>query len=315
MKLQPIVPFEPIKTDTIPVSDEWISQVKWDGVRLLTYYDGNTVKLLNRKLNERTHHYPELLNISSYCTANSVILDGEVIALGDDGKPSFSTVMRRDGIRRLEKVDSVRKLIPITYMIFDVIYYNGNWINENKLSERIQRLSDIIVPSPSVQVVPSFTDSEELFEVMKLQEMEGIVVKDVNSPYYINGKNDRWQKKKNYQDLNAIVSGMTLRSGIVNSLLLGLYDDDDNLIYIGHAGTGKLKQKERQQLTEQIEPLIVNHSPFVNKPERVKDTIWLQPLLTVKVTFLEWLSTKRLRQPTVQAFVRVPPSECRLENK
>lgn len=313
MKLKPIIPFEPVKTDIIPVGDEWVSQVKWDGVRLLTYYDGDTVRLFNRKLNERTYHYPELLNITTYCTANSVILDGEVIALGDDGKPSFPTVMRRDGIRRFEKVNDVRKHVPITYMVFDVIYYNGIWMNEQKLTDRMRRLKEIIVPSPFIQVVPSFTNSNELFEVIKAQGMEGIVIKNLNSPYFINGKNDRWQKKKNIQQIHAVVAGVTLRSGIVNSLLLGLYDEKNNLIYIGHSGTGKLKQKERIQLTTLIQPLIVNRSPFINKPERMKDSIWLKPILTVKVTFLEWLPTKRLRHPTVQAFVQVPPSKCKFE--
>lgn len=313
MKLKPIIPFEPVKTDIIPVGDEWVSQVKWDGVRLLTYYDGDTVRLFNRKLNERTYHYPELLNITTYCTANSVILDGEVIALGDDGKPSFPTVMRRDGIRRFEKVNDVRKHVPITYMVFDVIYYNGIWMNEQKLTDRMRRLKEIIVPSPFIQVVPSFTNSNELFEVIKAQGMEGIVIKNLNSPYFINGKNDRWQKKKNIQHIHAVVAGVTLRSGIVNSLLLGLYDEKNNLIYIGHSGTGKLKQKERIQLTTLIQPLIVNRSPFINKPERMKDSIWLKPILTVKVTFLEWLPTKRLRHPTVQAFVQVPPSKCKFE--
>ncbi len=315
MKLQPIIPFEPIKTDTIPVGADWISQVKWDGIRLLTYYDGKTVKLLNRKLKERTCHYPELLDIAAYCKADSVILDGEVIALGSDGKPSFSMVMKRDGIRRLQKVNSVRKSIPIAYMIFDIVYCDGRWINSKTLSERLKQLDEIIIPSSSVQVVPSFSDSKKLFDVIKAQRMEGIVIKDLNSPYYINGKNDRWQKKKNYQDLHAIVAGATLRSGIVNSFLLGLYDHDDSLIYIGHAGTGKLTQIERRHLTEQIRRIAIPESPFKNKPERTDGSIWLQPLLTVKVTFLEWLPSGRLRQPIVQAFVQVPPSECRIDGK
>lgn len=313
MKLQPIIPFEPIKTDSIPQGEEWIAQVKWDGVRLLTYYDGKTVKLYNRKLNERTYHYPELRSLSSYCTATSVILDGEVIALGDDGKPSFSTVMRRDGIRRLNKINTIRESIPITYMIFDVVYYNGNWINKQTLSERIDILHTIIKSSSSVQVVPSFSQKEELFHVVKAQQMEGIVVKNLNSDYIIHGKNDSWQKIKNLQDLHAVIAGVTLRANVVNSLLLGLYDDNDNLIYIGHAGTGKLTQIERRLLTDEIQHLSIQECPFKNKPERMKDTIWLKPRLTVKVTFLEWLSTKRLRQPIIQAFVQTPPSECRFE--
>ncbi|MDR7315880.1 ATP-dependent DNA ligase [Brevibacillus nitrificans] len=75
MKLEPILPFEPISTDTIPSGDNWVAQIKWDGVRMLTYFDGNEVRLVNRKLNDRTVQYPEFLDLSRYCHATSVILD------------------------------------------------------------------------------------------------------------------------------------------------------------------------------------------------------------------------------------------------
>lgn len=315
MNMKPIIPFEPIKTDIIPKGKQWIAQVKWDGVRIVTYYDGKIVKLYNRKLRERTYHYPELTDISSYCNADSVILDGELIALGRDGKPSFSTVMKRDGIRRLEKVPYVKSQIPITYMIFDVLYYNGNWVNEYKLSERIELLNKIIIPNPAIQLVPSFTDSEELFSVMKMQGMEGIIVKDINSFYVINGKSRSWQKKKNYMDIIAVIGGVTHRQGTVNSLLLGLYDEHHQFIYIGHAGTGKLKAIDWRRLTDIIKPLLIQECPFVNHPHRLKDSTWIQPILTVKVNFMEWTATKRLRQPSIQAFVDVNPIECRLPNE
>ncbi|MDB5052920.1 MAG: ligase [Bacilli bacterium] len=97
MELEPVIPFEPIRSNSIPEGSVWIHQIKWDGVRVLTYYDGFKCRLFNRKLNERTNQYPELLDVKSYCHSDSVILDGEIIALGSDGKPSFHEVMRRDG--------------------------------------------------------------------------------------------------------------------------------------------------------------------------------------------------------------------------
>lgn len=316
MKLKPIIPFEPIKTETIPQGNDWISQVKWDGVRLLTYYDGHEVRLFNRKRKERTNHYPELLNISSYCKARSVILDGEVIALDENGKPSFSTVMKRDGIRRIEKVKQLQNQIPIAYMVFDVIYYSGKWIHTKKLSERLNLLSEIIIPKASVQIVPSFSDHEALFQAIQAQHMEGIVVKHVNSPYYINSKNDRWQKKKNYLDLYAVVGGIEYEHKLIRSFLLGAYDENLELIYIGHAGTGHLKHSDLENVTKVAQTIAVKQCPFKNQPEKRKEeTIWVKPLLTVKVQFLEWLPTKRLRQPVIQAFVHISPSECKLQNE
>ncbi|MEW6623539.1 MAG: RNA ligase family protein [Bacillota bacterium] len=312
MQLKPIIPFEPVATDIIPRGENWIAQVKWDGVRVLTYYDGHEIKLYNRRINERTYHYPELLKITSYCRANSAILDGEIIALGSNGKPSFYEIMRRDALRRMERVKDVQKQVHITYMIFDMVYYNGHWLNQHSLHERIEILSDTIIPGEHVQLVTSERDSEALFQVVKQQHMEGIVIKDLSSKYYINAKNDRWQKKKHFRDLVAAVGGVTLRDGIVNAVLLGLHDEKGQLRYVGHAGTGKLKHREWKKLTERVKPLMTKERPFVNRPERIKDVIWLKPEITAKIQFAEWTLEKVMRQPSIQAFVDIPPEECML---
>lgn len=315
MKLTPVIPFEPVSTETIPQGEHWIAQIKWDGVRVLTYYDGENVKLYNRKVRERTFHYPELTTIQSYCTAHSVILDGEIIALGSDGKPSFHEVMRRDGIRRQERVKEIQKSVPITYMVFDVVHVNGKWINKRPLKERIEILSNIVMPNDHVQLVTVHHDADTLFEVVKQYQMEGIVMKDLNASYAFNGKDKRWQKKKNVQDLIAVIGGVTLRNGIVNAVLLGLYDDHGHLWYIGHAGTGKLTKAEWRELTERIKPLIAEKRTFVNQPERIKDAIWVKPVIAAKVQFMEWTNAKSLRQPSIQAFVDAAPEECKISHK
>jgi bifunctional non-homologous end joining protein LigD len=311
MHLQPIIPFEPIATESIPEGKQWISQVKWDGVRVLTYYDGKSVRLFNRKKNERTLHYPELSEIKSFCTADSVILDGEIIALGSDGKPSFHEVMRRDAIRRMDRVEQARNRVPITYMIFDVVFVDGIWTDQFPLEKRMKILSDIIRPNDRVQLVPSYDDSQSLFNAIKGHNMEGIIVKDLNSKYYINGKKDRWQKKKHYKDLFAVIGGVTLRGGVVNSILLGLYDEKGELWCIGHAGTGKLTQSDWRSLTETIQKgMIIQERPFINVPERHKDATWIKPQLTVKIKFMEWTSSKTLRQPSIQSLINMTAKEC-----
>ncbi|WP_027415984.1 RNA ligase family protein [Aneurinibacillus terranovensis] len=313
MQLMPIVPFEPVLTNSIPEGENWISQIKWDGVRVLTYFDGKDVKLFNRKRNERTLHYPELCDIRSYCNADSVILDGEVIALGVDGKPSFHEVMRRDGIRRMEKVKDVLMRVPITYMIFDVVFYNGQWIDNRPLKERIEILSNTILPNDSIQLVTVHHDAETLFDVIKQQQMEGIVIKDLNSKYFINTKNVHWKKKKFYKDINAVVAGVTLSGGIVNAVLLGLYDDAGQLRYIGHSGTGRLTKDECREFTHLIKPLVTGNRPFLENHARFKDAVWLIPEITVKIQFMEWTSNHTLRQPIIQSFIQVEPTACTFE--
>jgi len=307
--LNPIIPFEPVYSKTAPEGREWVAQVKWDGVRVLTYYDGRTVRLFNRKRNERTMHYPELQEVQQFCTASSVILDGEIIAL-DKGKPSFHEVMRRDGIRKPENVEKARNQTPIIYMVFDVLFYNGNWSTGLALKERQEILSSILRPQENIQLVENFPDGNNLFQAIKAQGMEGIVCKDLNRPYLINGKDHRWQKVKNYRDLIAVIGGFTLRGGIINAVLLGLYDGEGKFWYIGHTGTGKIGQTEWKALTEVLHPLIRSKRPFSNVPERQTGAFWVEPKITVKVQYMEWTEGRSLRQPSIQGFVAVPPEQC-----
>ncbi|UED77274.1 DNA ligase [Brevibacillus sp. DP1.3A] len=311
--MHPIIPMEPILCDVIPQGSDWIAQVKWDGVRILTYFDGHQTRLFNRRLNERTFHFPEVADIHSYCKARSVIVDGEIIALGPDGKPSFHEVMRRDGIRRLEKVSHVRKEVPITYMIFDVIFFDEQWINLRSLKERIHILQEIIVTNDHIQLVSNHDNGKALFTVIQQQGMEGIIMKDLNSKYVIGRKEKQWQKKKYYRDIVAVVGGVTIRDNIVNAVLLGLYDSEGRLLYIGHAGAGRLTRNDWMALTERIVPLIQKDMPFFNKPERNRGAIWLQPNVTVKVNFAEWTEGYTLRQPSIQAIVDIPTDQCVLE--
>lgn len=314
MKWTPIIPFEPVESNTIPQGKQWIAQVKWDGVRVCTYWDGKEVKLFNRKRNERTYHYPELLKIDKYIHAKSAILDGEVIAL-KNGKPSFYEVMKRDGIRNLEKISFIQQQVPITYMIFDILYLNHKWVVSSPLSDRLKMLQEIYKPCNHVQLVASFEDGDALFEAVKEQNLEGIVVKDLTSTYPVNGKDRRWIKKKNYHDLIAVVGGVTFRQSIVNSLLLGLFDEENRLWYIGHVGTGKLTQTDWKSFTQMIHPFFQKEMPFVNKPSRNKDATWLKPLITVKIKYTEWIEGHTLRQPSIQAFVKHPLHQCRLNQK
>ncbi|MFT8321571.1 MAG: RNA ligase family protein [Bacillus sp. (in: firmicutes)] len=312
MEIEPIKPFEPIMAVDIPLGDEWISQIKWDGVRILTYYDGKKLSLFNRKLNERTYHYPELADFSAYCKAKSVILDGEIIALDHNGNPSFHEVMRRDGLRNVKRVKEVMQEVTIYYMVFDVIYYNGEWVNNQPLRERLQLLSRIVKPTSRIQVVPVEQEGHTLFKVVQQRNMEGIICKNLHSKYIINGKNSDWKKIKNYKDVIAVIGGVTYRSGIVNSMLLGLYDQQKQFWYIGNVGTGKLTNEDWRKFTEIIEPVKIQNKPFVNQPESIKKVQWLKPVLTVKVNYIEWPEGRSLRQPSIQAFMQITPTECKL---
>ncbi|GAA3403062.1 DNA ligase [Paenibacillus hodogayensis] len=302
MELKPIVPFEPIRVERVPSGPEWISQVKWDGVRMLVYYDGTNVKLWNRSGNDRTMQYPELADVGSYCRAGSVILDGELIAL-ENGKPSFQQIMKRDQLRSDGKIRLALNRIPVSYMVFDVLYCDGNWCNNRPLSERQQLLERIVVPNGLVQLVSNAQDGEVLLGVMRGYGMEGIVCKDLTSLYPWGGKDRRWQKIKLFRDLYAVIGGVTFRDNIVNALLLGVYDERGALVYIGHAGSAKLTGADWERLTRRIETIRAEERPFANKPERSKDAIWVRPEIAVKVQFLNWTADGVMRHPTIQSLL------------
>lgn len=194
MEWKPVAPFEPIRSDTIPQGEEWVAQVKWDGVRMLTYNDGREVKLINRKGNDRSLQYPEFQDTSAYCRAGSVILDGEMIALSG-GKPSFHEIMRRDSLRREQEIRFASRRIPAIYMIFDILHHDGKWVNTEPLMNRQQLLQEIVIPSERVQLVPNVADGELLFGLMQERGWEGIVSKRLDSAYAIGGKDARWVKR------------------------------------------------------------------------------------------------------------------------
>ncbi|WP_040952166.1 ATP-dependent DNA ligase [Gorillibacterium massiliense] len=312
MPFTPIAPFEPVSADKPPNGDSWTAQIKWDGVRILTYYDGSGIRLFNRRLNERTLQYPELQHVTTYSSANSLIIDGEMIAL-QDGKPSFHQIMKRDSLRTAAKIAATRRNLPVAYMIFDILYCNGEWVTGLSLRERQLLLQNIILPNESIQLVQNFPSGDALFQAAEAHGLEGIVMKDLNSIYVPGGKDKRWQKIKSYQDTVAVIGGATFRHDIVNAVLLGLYNEQGQLLYIGHAGTGKLSVNDWRQLTERIKPLIIPECPFANTPERSKDAVWLAPRFTAKIRFLEWTENGTMRQPSIQALVDLPPQSCVFE--
>jgi bifunctional non-homologous end joining protein LigD len=314
-ELKPLIPFEPTRMDHIPTGAGWLYQVKWDGVRILSYNNGTQTTLFNRKLRERTLHFPELIN-EPFIKGNSFITDGEVIALAKDGKPSFHEVMRRDGLRRMERVKEVQKVVPITYMVFDLLYYNGEWLLQRPLTERLELLNQVILPNSSVQPVTSHDQGEALFQVIQQNGMEGIVCKKKNSTYAIDGKDDRWVKIKNYGDVLAVIGGFTLNGGIVNAALLGLHDNEGNLHFIGKVGTGKLSRNDWRELTVHLLRIQAGIRPFVNYHPEMKNAHWVTPTLVVKVQYTEWRIHEghTLRQPSIQSFVDIPPRECKFDN-
>ncbi|MBX6352845.1 MAG: DNA ligase [Thermoflavifilum sp.] len=312
MKLDPVIPFEPVRTDLIPDGPSWTAQIKWDGVRVLVYWDGVDCRLFNRHRRERTLQYPELTEVTAFVDAKSVILDGEVIALRD-GRPSFYEVMRRDRVRTMGQVQRALARTPIYYMVFDILYKDDRWLTAEPLRWRQEALQEVLRAHPRVLRVENERNGMALFRAAEAQGLEGIVIKDLESTYRVGGKDGRWRKKKSYRDRYAVIGGCVLRNTErAASVLLGLYDEDGRLWYIGHAGTGRLPEEGWVELTRALLRHTQPSSPFVNLT-RYPEATWVQPTVVVRVAYIEWPSGHTLRQASIQGVVATPPGTCRLE--
>lgn len=306
----PIIPFEPVLREHLPTGPDWIAQIKWDGVRMLAYEDGEALKLFNRRRHERTLQYPELAVKRNLCSAQTYILDGEVISLDpENGTPSFYHVLRRDRMSKPDVISQMVHQLPIAYMVFDILYCNGRWVTNQPLADRQRLLHEVLIPSPHVQEVANTDNPDTLLAVMRKHRMEGIVCKDLRSTYGIQGKDARWQKVKIMHDLYAMIGGVTYRDGIVNAVAVGVYDGP-HFVYIGHVGTGRLNSETWRDLTRQVAPLVRQERPFSNAPERSAETTWIQPQIGVRVQYMELTHHRTLRHPSIQAFAEVTREDC-----
>jgi bifunctional non-homologous end joining protein LigD len=301
--LPPIVPMEPVPTGR-PFQDErFLYQVKWDGVRVLAYKERNRVRLLNRKGNDRTLHYPELHVISAQTASAVLVLDGEVVALDETGKPNFWQVLKRDLSPPGKQTPVLPKKIPVVYFVFDVLYRNNVSLISLPLWKRQEILAEELHDADTVRVCENYSDGLLLFRAVEKMGLEGVVAKERQGLYHPGRKHPTWQKIKCFRRLDAVVGGVRMDGKQARSLLLGIYQDH-GLVYIGRAGSG-LTGEHIRFLAEQVPFLRVHRAPFVNPPPVWRETVhWLQPCLTVHVAFQDWTPEGTMRSPVIEAFHR-----------
>lgn len=298
--MEPILVSEPMD------DPDFTYQIKWDGVRMLAGIEPGKMVLINRRKHIRTLQYPELQAIPEYLKASSAVLDGEVIAL-KQGKPSFPTVMRRDSARIPEAIRYLQRLVPITYIVFDLLFLDGKSLLDEPLSARSLKLQNLLTNTEHIKIIEDFTDGPKLYEATKLHQLEGIVAKRYTSTYHSGKKHQDWFKIKHRQTITCTVGGYTTRNNMINSLLMGILEDD-KLIYVGSAASG-LTASHLQILTEQLPRLRIEQSPFKNYPSRKGKGYFVHPVLQTQVEFLEWTEQANLRSPVIKGFPKAQASE------
>ena len=296
-----IQPMEPRRRDEPFTDPAYVYQIKWDGVRYVAFICRDGVRLQNRRLRVKTHLYPELSSLTHCLGARGGVLDGEIIAMGEGGTPSFPQVLRRDLVKGVNP--RLQRQVPVYFMAFDLLYLGEKNIMGLPMMERFELLKDHLEEGPALRLTENHSDGRELFEIMADRGMEGMVAKKKEGPYRAGQKTEDWLKVKVPRFQDCLVGGYTLKAGRVSSLLVGAYQGQD-LLYLGRVSSG-LKEAELNALHKELYPHRREVAPFLIAPkmESTLKAVWLEPTLGVKVQYAEWTPDLKLRSPRIKGFI------------
>jgi bifunctional non-homologous end joining protein LigD len=269
---------------------EWLFEIKWDGYRAVAFIEEGKVRLVSRNQNDLTARYPELKDMAQSLKAKNAILDGEVVALDDEGKASFSLMQQRTGFRPGGKRAAANADVPVLYYAFDLLYLDGEDWRKVPLEERKRKLASIIKSGDSLRYSDHYEEQgKALFEVAKSKGLEGIVAKRRASSYE-ERRSREWLKIKIRHRLECVVGGYTEPEGSrehFGSLVLGLYDKQGRLIHVGQAGSG-FNQKSLGEIWKTLKKLETKKNPFYGEVEALRKVSWVKPELVAEIEYAEW---------------------------
>jgi bifunctional non-homologous end joining protein LigD len=267
----------------------WLFEIKWDGYRAIAFIENGSVHLVSRNQNDLTPRYSELRELAKFIKAKNAILDGEVVVLDDQGRPSFSLMQQRTGLRGHGRQTAPRHDLPILYYVFDLIYLDGYDLRRVALDDRKRVLREILAPNEMVRYSDHYAGQGiALFNAAKQKSLEGILAKKCNSCYE-ERRSREWLKIKITQTVDCVVGGYTDPDGArqyFGSLVLGLYDKKKQLIHVGHAGTG-FNHAMLKQIFEVLKEIETSKKPFVGSVD-AKNVHWVKPARVAEVKFSEW---------------------------
>ena len=267
----------------------WLFEIKWDGYRAVTFVQDGDTRLVSRNHNDMTARFSELRALSKFVKAKNAILDGEVVVLDDQGRPSFSLMQQRTGLRSHGRQTTPRGDLPIFYYAFDLIYLDGYDLRRVALVDRKRVLREIVTDSETMRYSEHFVGQGiALFDVAKNKGLEGIIAKKANSCYE-ERRSHEWQKIKITQTVDCVIGGYTDPEGsrqYFGSLMLGLYNEKKQLIHVGNAGTG-FNHALLKEISAVLKGIESSNNPFTG-PTEPKKAHWVKPVRVAEVKFTEW---------------------------
>jgi bifunctional non-homologous end joining protein LigD len=303
------------KNGRIPESDagEWAYEIKWDGIRALAYADRGRWCMLSRRLEDVTGRYPELAAIGEALADRAAVLDGEVVALDDRGRPRFQLIQSRMGLTSPAAIKQRAARRPVDYVIFDLLHLDGGCVRDLPYARRRELLEELGLDGPRWRT-PRYRSAggAALIDAARDQGLEGIVAKRTESPYRPGRRTGEWIKERVWRTQEFVVGGYIpgegRRANRVGSLLVGYYDrrasevgkgDSQTLHFAGGVGSG-LTEELIDSLTRDLAKLERPDSPFeVGAPAgpKARFAVWCEPELVCEVNWTEWTDEGTLRQP------------------
>lgn len=302
--------FEPMLASPWPApftDPGWLFEMKWDGVRAILSWDGESLAVQSRSGRDVTATYPELHGLS---LRGRLVLDGEIVAFDDQGRPSFPSLQKRMGIAGGPRALEAVRTNPVSYVVFDLLF-DGDDITQRPIEERLERLGAITLPAPLVSSAVIEEHGEALFAAVAERGLEGVVAKRRGSPYRPGVRSPDWRKIPFVRVVRAVVGGFTAggggRTGTFGSLVLGLWDGS-RLRWIGSVGTG-FDDAALRAIRGALDEMSSRECPFRPDPDLAAGTTWVVPHLVARVEFKEWTNAGRLRAPSFKGFIEDPAEE------
>jgi bifunctional non-homologous end joining protein LigD len=281
----------------------WGFEVKWDGVRAIARCEPGRLRLLSRNGNDVTDAYPELRSLARALGSHEALLDGEIVAFDERGRPSFQGLQNRMHLRGERAVRRLAASAPVTYLLFDLLWLDGHSLMELPYEQRRQRLAELKLEGERWRTPAHHVgEGDALLQATRQQGLEGVVAKRLDSPYLPGRRESCWLKIKNSQRQELVIGGWTEgkggRSGRFGALELGVHDEQGALRYAGKVGTG-FDEQELDRLMRLLKPLAREDSPFAGR-QPARGTHFVRPQLVCEVEFGEWTQDGRLRAPSYQ---------------
>jgi bifunctional non-homologous end joining protein LigD len=283
--------------------DRWAFEIKWDGVRAIAYSAPGSLRLESRNLREITASYPELARLGRALGSHRAVLDGEIVAFDADGRPSFATLAQRMHVSSPTRAKRLSESVPVTYVIFDLLWLDGHSLIGSPYVERRRVLHALGLRGERWQTPDHIVgQGARTLEATRTARLEGIIAKRLDSHYEPGGRSGAWIKLKNMGREQLTIGGWMPGAGRrrdrIGALLMGVLDERGALRYAGRVGSG-FSDEQLERLARLLAPLQRGESPFVPDGARPpRGAIFCEPRLRAEIEFREWTTGSLLRQPS-----------------